>query len=169
MIKSKLFTNLTVALSLSSIIVLGACGNDGDIVAPTPTPDDTYSQVDRFGIAAINTVFNHPPAFSKMSYNTAGPADDLQIYRDQFETVLGAVANADPAGTAAALLPDELPVNLGSSTSDFARLDGRKLEDDATDVVLFVAVGVPSLQSDNVDANDKPFLNAFPYLAEPHQ
>ena len=38
----------------------------------------------------------------------------------------------------------------------------------AIDVALFVTVGAPELQSDNVDANDKAFRTVFPYVAEPH-
>ena len=124
-----------------------------------------YRQVDRMGIPALNTVFNHPPVFSKTDYNTAGPDGDLAAYTGLFETVLGAVANADPTATAALLLPDELPVSLGETVSNFAALTGRKPADDATDVALQVVVGVASLQSDNVDANDVPFLTSFPYLA----
>ena len=124
-----------------------------------------YQQVDRQGIPALNTVFNHPPAFSKTAYNTAGPSADLGSYAGQFEVVLGAVANADPSGTARLLLPDALPVSLGASPSAFGSLTGRALADDAVDVALTVVVGVPGLQSDNVDSNDVPFLTEFPYLA----
>jgi hypothetical protein len=124
-----------------------------------------YTQVDRKGIPALNTVFNHPPAFSKTDYNTAGPDMDLATYRGQFETVLGAVGNEDPEGTAGLLLPDELPVSLGAATTAFATLTGRALADDAVDVALFVTVGIEELQSDNVDANDVAFLGEFPYLA----
>lgn len=131
----------------------------------------TYTQVDRKGIPALNTVFNHPSGtagFDKTAYNTVSPAGDVAAYTSQFETVLGAVGNADPSATAALLLPDELPVDLSASTTAFASLTGRRLEDDATDVALFVTVGEPSLQSDNVDANDVAFRTAFPYVAAPH-
>ncbi len=124
-----------------------------------------FRQVDRMGIPALNTVFNHPPVFSKTDYNTAGPDGDLATYTGLFETVLGAVANADPTATAALLLPDELPVSLGETVSNFAALTGRKPADDAADVALQVVVGIVSLQSDNVDDNDVPFLTSFPYLA----
>ena len=124
-----------------------------------------YRQVDRMGIPALNTVFNHPPAFSKTDYNTAGPDGDVAAYTGLFEIVLGAVANADPTATAALLLPDELPVSLGETVSNFATLTGRKPADDATDVALQVVVGIAALQSDNVDANDVAFLTSFPYLA----
>lgn len=152
---------------------------NGSVDVTTNDPDDgsisiplsanagsfSYNQVDREGIPTLNTVFNHPPAFSKTAYNVAGPDSDLATYRSQFETVLEAVANEDPQGTAALLLPDELPVSLAADVTSFATLTGRALADDAVDVALFVAVGVEELESDNVDANDVPFLTEFPYLA----
>ncbi len=128
----------------------------------------TYQQVDRLGIPALNTVFNHPPQFDKKAYNVAGPGDDLRNYRARFETVLGAVANADPSATATLLLPDELPVSLAAATTHFAELNGRALDDDAVDVALTVVVGIETLHSDNVDANDVAFLPTFPFLADPH-
>ena len=127
-----------------------------------------FRQVDRMGIPALNTVFNHPPAFSKAAYNTAGPDGDVAAYTGFFEIVAGAVGNADPAATAALLLPDELPVNLGVAVTNFAELTGRKPADNATDVALQVVVGIATLHSDNVDPNDVPFLASFPYLASPN-
>jgi hypothetical protein len=124
-----------------------------------------YRQVDRIGIPGLNTVFNHPPQFSKTDYNAATPADDVATYTGLFETVLGAVGNANPSGTAALLLPDELPVDLSVGMTSFGSLNGRDLADDAVDVALSVVVGEPSLQSDNVDANDVGFGSTFPYLA----
>lgn len=130
-----------------------------------------YQQVDRMGIPGLNTVFNHPSGvafFDKRAYNVASPASDLANYRDQFEIVLGAVANPDPAATAALLLPDELPVSMAAPSTAFAMLNGRALADDAVDVALSVTVGVEGLQSDNVDGNDKMFRADFPYVAAPH-
>lgn len=131
-----------------------------------------YSQVDRKGIPALNTVFNHPSGtgpFDKTAYNTASPANDVANYTDLFVTVLGAVPNSNPEATAALLLPDELPVSLAASPTSFATLTGRALSDDATDVALFVVIDEePSLQSDNVDANDVSFRAEFPYVAAPH-
>ena len=124
-----------------------------------------FDQVDREGIPTLNTVFNHPPAFSKTAFNLIGPDGDLAAYQGQFETVLTATANADPTGTATLLLPDELPVSLGEASSSFASLTGRALADDAIDIALSVVVGIGALQSDNVDSNDVPFLTDFPYLA----
>ena len=130
-----------------------------------------YRQVDRIGIPGLNTVFNHPSGtagFDKTAYNLAAPSGDVATYSGQFEVVLGAVGNADPQATAALLLPDELPVSMGVAMTAFAQLTGRALSDDAIDVALFVTVGAPQLQSDNVDANDKAFQVVFTYVAEPH-
>lgn len=131
-----------------------------------------YTQVDRMGIPGLNTVFNHATsvaAFDKTAYNRATPAGDVATYRDQFITVLGAVANPDPEATADLLLPDELPVSLGAQETAFGQLTGRALADDAVDVALAVTVGVAALQSDNVDANDRAFRDEFPYVAAPHR
>ena len=130
-----------------------------------------YRQVDRFGIPTLNTVFNHPSGiagFDKKAYNLASPANDVARYRAQFMTVLGAVGNANPGATAALLLPDELPVNMGAAVTRFGQLTGRALSDDATDVALSVTVGIAALQSDNVNADDKAFRTVFPYVATPH-
>ena len=64
--------------------------------------------------------------------------------------------------------PNPLGV-LGGDLQGFP--DGRRLTDDVTDISLRVVAG--ALKGNNVplgdgmDANDKPFLSSFPYLAEP--
>ena len=55
-------------------------------------------------------------------------------------------------------------------------LDGRRLTDDIVDVSVQVVLGrligfndpLSSTIGDGVDANDVPFLDAFPYVAYPH-
>lgn len=156
------------ALALFAPLFFAACDND-----ESEDDEATFTQVDRKGIPALNTVFNHATSvegFSKRTYNLRGPETDLANYKTQFITVLGAVANGKPDETATLLLPDVLSVKLGSAKSDFAKLDGRDLSDDAVDIALSVTVGtsLSALQSDNVDANDTAFLSTFPYLAGPH-
>lgn len=152
----------------SAQLMVPVTGGDAVMVALTGTGADyDFRQVDRIGIPALNTVFNHPPVFSKVDYNTASPANDLADYTARFETVLGAVANPDPSATAALLLPDALPVSLAGATN-FGTLTGRDLADDAVDVALSVTVGIDELKSDNVDSNDVAFLTSFPYLAMPN-
>ncbi|MBR9915353.1 MAG: DUF4331 domain-containing protein, partial [Algicola sp.] len=52
-------------------------------------------------------------------------------------------------------------------------LTGRALADDVISTELLLIFGGPDgsanpgLTDDNVDANDKPFLSSFPYLASP--
>jgi hypothetical protein len=64
--------------------------------------------------------------------------------------------------------PNRLGV-LGGDLQGFP--DGRRLADDVTDISLRVVAGVLKGNNvplgDGVDANDKPFLSSFPYLAEP--
>jgi hypothetical protein len=66
---------------------------------------------------------------------------------------------------------------LGGDTAGFP--NGRRLIDDVTDVALRAVAGATPLTpdfnrapnnalGDGVDANDRPFLSAFPYLATPH-
>lgn len=176
---------LAAGASMTVTLVFDPSGTgtrDAAVIAPTDDPQTgsvvvalrgtggafSYAQVDRIGIPALNTVFNHPPQFSKTDYNVASPMDDLATYTGLFETVLGAVGNADPSATAALLLPDALPVDMSAGTTSFATLTGRDLADDAVDVALTVTVGPMELHSDNVDANDVPFLGSFPYLAAPN-
>jgi hypothetical protein len=75
---------------------------------------------------------------------------------------------------------------LGVLAGDFAGFpNGRRLEDDIVDIdlrafaegygpILHAALGLPDkspndLLGDGVDANDKPFISRFPYVATPHQ
>jgi hypothetical protein len=75
---------------------------------------------------------------------------------------------------------------LGVLAGDFAGYpNGRRLEDDVVDIdlrafaqgygsALHSALGLPDkspndMLGDGVDANDKPFLTHFPYVAAPHQ
>ena len=107
-------------------------------------------QVDRMGIPALNTVFIPKPR--KNSYNESQPADDVARFARHFGDL------------AATLLPDILPFD---SAVDAGFLNGRRLRDDVIDIELGVITGDPGA-GDCVDANDLPFSDLFPYLAQPH-
>ena len=74
--------------------------------------------------------------------------------------------------------PADQPRRLGVLAGDVAGFpNGRRLGDDVVDIELRVVAGVlvdgfnvaPNNQlGDGVDANDRPFLPYFPYLAPPH-
>ncbi len=118
-----------------------------------------------------------------------GIFDALQSYigldPDTYTNILG----LDNATTASVLATDILGSNKTAPTtygpSDLNNivvgqnvLNGRGLGDDVIDVTLILTFAgndlnnlgglQPGLISDNVDANDKAFLNVFPYLAAPN-
>ena len=78
-----------------------------------------------------------------------------------------------------AISPSEDPNPLGVIAGDNAGFpNGRRLEDDVTDIALRVVAGVlvggfnispNNLLGDGVDRNDRPFQSTFPYVAPPHQ
>lgn len=80
-----------------------------------------------------------------------------------------------------AIPPAAHPSRLGILAGDTSGFpNGRRLEDDVTDILLRVVAGAtpftPTFNvspnnalSDGVDANDVPFKDTFPYLAPPHQ
>ncbi|MCU0626865.1 MAG: DUF4331 domain-containing protein [Gemmatimonadaceae bacterium] len=84
---------------------------------------------------------------------------------------------------ATVLLPDMLIVQTNRAPNTAGWLTwaladgygGRRLPEDVVDAGLAAIFGTllsnqnvsPQLASDNVNANDKPFLTTFPYLAEP--
>ena len=121
-------------------------------------------QVDRFGIPAIATVFI--PTAQKDAYNVAAPASDRANFRQFVLAGLLAFGTANATAIADALQPDIQPVNLAAFNGFLA--GGRKLADDVITAELGIIFGGnAALNDDHVNANDKPFLSTFPYLAGP--
>jgi len=153
--------------SLLPLLLFGglaaAAGCDGDGMGPNLATQ--YVQEDRFGLPAIATVFISTA--TKDAYNQAGPAGDRATYRGQVVDKLIAFGNdmATANALADALLPDIQPIDLTAATGF---LNGRKLDDDVITAELGLIFGSnAALNDDHVDANDKPFLSVFPYLAAP--
>ena len=80
----------------------------------------------------------------------------------------------DAATFTSVLATDVLTVSLDGKTTFYDGtnvLTGRALADDVITVELLLIFGGedfsenPTLSDDHVDANDKPFLTSFPYLA----
>ena len=121
----------------------------------------TLMQEDRFGLPAIATVFI--PTAERDAYNQGTPATDRANYTDEVVARLTAFGHPNPAALAAALLPDVQPINTSLPT---AFLNGRRLQDDVITAELGLIFGSnAALNDDHVDANDRPFLATFPYLA----
>lgn len=142
---------------------------DGDdpnigVWATTATRQGGGGRVDQVGRPGISTVL--VPSELKDAFNRTPPQDQVAKYGDVVEDSLVSL-NGDPTYSAAVmeiLMPDVLTVDV-SQPADY--LNGRALADDVIDVSLGV-VSKGALTSDGVDANDKPFTDTFPYLAEPN-
>jgi hypothetical protein len=124
------------------------------------------AQEDRFGLPAIATVFI--PTSLKDAYNQAPPSGDVANFKSLIVAKLIAfgqdATSAD--ALASALAPDIQPIDLSQPTGF---LNGRKLDDDVITAELgLIFRSNAALNDDHVDANDKPFLATFPYLAGPH-
>ena len=153
------------AVLLLAGMTMAADCDDDDTMGPDPEPA-TFTQVDRFGLPAINTVFI--PTDQKQTFNQSVPANDRANFRDEALTTLAAfgVTGAGAEGIADAVLPDTQPIDTSQPT---AFLNGRAPTDDVIDGELTLIFGAATpLSSDNVDANDVPFLSTFPYLAPPN-
>ncbi|HET6342539.1 MAG TPA: DUF4331 family protein [Gemmatimonadota bacterium] len=155
-----------VVLLLAGATMAADCDDDDDdMMGPDPTPQ-TFMQIDRFGLPAINTVFI--PTAQKQTYNQSVPANDPANFEDEVRATLEAfgVTGDTQDLIATTVLPDRQPIDTSQPT---AFLNGRAPSDDVIDgeLTLIFGAGTP-LSSDNVDANDVPFLSAFPYLAPPN-
>ena len=147
-----------------------------------PQPE-LYQQSDQMGRPAINTVFIGTSA--KDSFNTTVPSQMASVFGAEMKAKL---LSLNPAYTTnllgldadqfiGVLSTDVLNSSTTSKTTFYDGtnvLTGRALSDDVIDVELTLVFGGPAakdnpgLCSDHVDGNDIPFLNSFPYLAEPH-
>ncbi|MES2431323.1 MAG: DUF4331 family protein [Bacteroidota bacterium] len=171
----------TISIKLFAVIIAGSllitsCKKDNN-------PNVVYyEQEDQFGRPAINTVFND--AADKDAFNVTTPSAMGAAFQSKFQAKLlalnpGYTTNAlglDAATFTTVLATDFLNVSTTGVTTFFDGtnvLTGRTLADDVIDVELILLFGGPAgtsnaaLTSDHVDANDKAFLAAFPYLASP--
>lgn len=120
-----------------------------------------WEQVDRMGRPAINTVFI--AADRKDLFNSNSPDRDVAIFTDEVKAALNSLASPSTDALAGVLLPDILTVDLAMPVG---YLNGRGLANDVIDISLQAITGSTTI-GDGVNANDKAFLSAFPYLAAP--
>ncbi len=148
-----------------------------------PATRQVYEIQDQMARPAINTVFNAPA--DKDAFNITAPSAMNAAFFAKFKANFLAL---NPGYTTNALgqnvdqligllVTDVLNVSTTKKTTFFDGtnvLTGRALADDVIDVELLLLFGGPmgvsnpGLTKDNVNANDKPFLASFPYLANPH-
>jgi len=139
----------------------------------------SYKQVDREGNPGINAVVT--PVQIKNRYNASTPVDDSKgRFASDIIASLKSLGTDDAHLSALADIAvrhgDYLHLNLttansgpqGGTSAGAGFPNGRRLADDVIDTFLtVVANGTPL--GDNVNANDKPFQDTFPFLATPHQ
>ncbi len=169
-----------IAMLLVATIILVSCNNDDDN-SNSLDFSGTYVQKDQMARPAINTVFVASGA-PKDTFNTTTPSAMGSAYQSSFEARLLALnpgyttnlLGLNATQFTGVLATDVLNVAKSGPTSFYNGtqvLTGRALADDVIDVELILIFGGPDatqnpgLTSDHVDANDKPFLSTFPYLA----
>jgi len=144
------------------------------------TRSGPFRTLDRMGNPAVNVAL--VPFNRKDEYNAANTQDDAA---GQFAASI--VATLHALGTN--------PTNVNTLAQvavvhgDFLRLDvsipnsgpggghnpaasfpnGRRLRDDVIDILLNIITNGAIVTGDNVNANDVPLGNTFPFLAPPHQ
>lgn len=173
---------------LASLILLASCQKNinSDLNNPAkaggvPPQNEVYVQGDQMARPAINTVF--VGSSRKDEFNTTTPAAMNAAFRTDFVNKLTAfgytsnILGLDKNTFASVLVTDVLNASTTGVTSFYDGtnvLTGRTLADDVIDVELILIFGGatgasnPGLTSDHVNANDKPFLVSFPYMATPH-
>ncbi len=172
--------NLIKSSLLIILSILGFTSCDKDDVS-TPEVTAFYEQADHKGRPAVNTVFI--AAANKDKFNTTAPSAQSGAFKSEIMaklTAFGYVKNAlgqDNSTFSGLLATDVLNASTTAPATTFYDgtnlLTGRNLADDVIDVELLLIFGGadfkanPGLTSDNVAANDKPLLSAFPYLASP--
>jgi hypothetical protein len=178
--------NLFTIVGLCALtVLLGACHKDKKVTpAGDPNTGEVFSVVgDQVGRPGIATVF--VGAADKDNFNATIPSVMGAAYQSKFQTQLqaynGGAFTTNILGLSAAqftgvLATDVLNVSTTGKTTYYDGtnvLTGRALNDDVIDVSLILIFGGPTgasnptLTSDHVPANDKPFLASFPYEAAP--
>ena len=167
-----------ITMMATGVILFSSCKKDD-----TPQPVVYYQTQDQMARPAINTVF--VSAADKDVFNTTTPSAMGAAFATKFKDRLLALnagyttnlLGLDATAFTGVLATDVLNVSTTAPTTFFDGtnvLTGRTLADDVIDVELTLIFGGPAgsanpgLTSDKVNANDKPFLSTFPYLATPH-
>jgi len=144
----------------------GGCGggSSGGRIQGAP-----LTQVDRAGKPAIETVLVGTP-LAKDDFNRTAATGDSAFVPGAIAILTGFPFNqtlADATADVNLLFPTPLGIDTAQPT-DYAMLNGRKLEDDVVDISLGLLTN-GGIATDNVDASTKSgrFLGTFPFLGPP--
>lgn len=130
-----------------------------------PTVYSGWEPVDRVGNPAVATALI-PPGLKDV-YNRTAPNRDAELYVPSIVDSLTALGtNSENIGILASVaVPDLLTIDV-SAPSGFP--NGRTPSDDVVDTLFYFIFNQTEVP-DGVATNDVAFLDAFPYLAPPHQ
>jgi hypothetical protein len=133
------------------------------------THEGEFVQVERMGNPTINTGETLIPSELKDLYNFGAPRHDAEDFAETIvEGLMALGTDATHIGILASVaVPDTLKLDLNEEDG-FP--NGRRLEDDVIDTVLFLVFNQPppdEFEGDKVDENDREFLDEFPFLAAP--
>lgn len=178
MIRTKTF--LYFIASSVFVLLAGSCNKNDNNNNDNFDTSGTYSIKDQMARPAIATVFIGTSR--KDEFNGTTPSTMSAAFKTDIVNKLTAFGyNTNALGQtkdqfASLLATDVLNVKTSGATTFFDGtnvLTGRKLDDDVIDTELLLIFGGatgtsnPGLTKDNVNANDKAFVNTFPYLASP--
>jgi hypothetical protein len=165
-------------------IVDGVNGGKGIALVETYDLDVAAStaplrQVDREGVPAVNVALT--PFARKDEYNTASTQDDANgRFAADIVATLKALGTDDTnigiLASVAVTNGDILRLNLttantglgGGNNAGAGFPNGRRLGDDVIDTLLFFILNQKPV-GDNVNANDVPLKNVFPFFADAQQ
>lgn len=160
-----------LGLGARSFRVSGTLGQPGFTV---------IEQLDREGVPAVNVALT--PFGVKNAYNVADPPDDAAgVFAPGIVATLQALGTSVPNINLLASLAvnngDLLRLDLnvpntgsgGGTNASAAFPNGRRLRDDVIDTLLAIVTNQAITTGDNVNANEKPIQDTFPFLALPHQ
>ena len=181
----KIYKIKYLAIVFLSLLVVSCNNNDdNEMMEVSADFSGTFVQKDQMGRPAVNTVF--VSSASKDAFNTTIPSEQGALFQSMFQTNLMGLSPAyantgdknalglDAASFTGLLASDVLNVSLNGKTTFYDGtnvLTGRALADDVITVELLLIFGGEdftenaAFSDDHVDANDKPFLTSFPYLA----
>lgn len=139
-----------------------------------------FRTLDRLGNPAVNVAL--VPFNRKDEYNASNTMDDArgEFAADIVATLQALGTNQSGIGALASIAVthgdflhlDVTRVNSGSGGGDNSESgfpNGRRLRDDVIDTLLNVITNGALTSGDNVNANDFPFGNTFPFLAPTQQ
>lgn len=172
----------TVPPGAYTAVVTGGGGTSGvalveafDLETGAAVASGSLRQIDREGNPAVNVVL--VPFGRKDEYNSASPQEDAagRFAGDIVATLQSLGTDNAHIGILAGVAVakgDYLHLNLmtantgigGGDNSGAGFPNGRRLKDDVVDTLLFLVTNEGLTTGDNVNANDVPFTNSFPFL-----